>query len=70
MMVIEMHEKPVQVMPLPLDQVKSLRKVHLLVIQVLVLLYQKQLQWKMALFDLATVQAHPNMQVVLNPRRY
>lgn len=64
-----MQDIPVQVMLLPQARGRFLRKVHLLVIQALALLYQMQLLWKMVQFDLARVKAHPNTRVVSNPIR-
>lgn len=48
---------------------KSLRKAHLLAIQVPVLLYLKQLQRKMELFDLVIMKVHQGMMAVSNPTR-
>lgn len=59
--------KPAQEMLPPQALVKPQKIIHLLVTLVLVQSYQKQLELKMVLFDLATVKAHQGMKEVSNP---
>lgn len=59
--------EPAREMLPPQARVTPQKIFHQLVTLVLVQLYQKQLELKMVLFDLATVKAHQGMKEVSNP---